>query len=185
MKTALTRRQKANTHKHTGPLTGAPERLLRACVRFFFQQAHAVELNRLMRHYQRFALVVVGGGGGGGGIALAHLPICPCLCGARCERWGFSGSRRFVIVFASFQPRSESYICIYVPRRVSHQLLSESKLESAGWLYSGAKVVFMGLHVLTDASAPIIPFESLIKGFARMPLIERSFLAINIGSEAC
>jgi hypothetical protein len=43
----------------------------------------------------------------------------------------------------------------------------------------------MGLHVLTDASASIIPFESLIKGFARMPLIERSFLAINIGSEAC
>jgi hypothetical protein len=100
-----------------------------ACVRFFFQQARAVELNRLTRHYQWFALVV-------GGIARSHifqfaLPLWRAPWEMRLFR-----QPPLVIVFASFQPRSQSYIiCIYVPRRVSHQLLSESKLERAGWLY--------------------------------------------------
>lgn len=84
MKTALTRRQKANTHKHTGPLTGAHERLLRACVCGFFLSGGP--RRGIKSTYETLSVVCARRRRLRRRHRARTSSNLPCLCGARRER---------------------------------------------------------------------------------------------------
>jgi hypothetical protein len=109
-----------------------------------------VELNRLTRHYQWFALVVVGCGGG---IALAHLPICPAFVAraVRDEAFPAAAARNcFCLFSAAFRKLYFMYLCA---TESFSSTFKRKQIRESGVIILCAKVAFMGLHVLTDARA--------------------------------